>query len=242
MLSSHARAVPIWSVAVLSYVAAVLHRTSFGVAGIAAADRYHVSPAVLAGFATLQLLMYAGLQVPVGIALDRFGSRRLIVTGAFVMAAGQLVLALSTSVGLAYLGRALVGAGDAATFISVLRLVPAWFPPRRVPVLTQVTGLVGQLGQVLSAVPLVALLHGPGWTTAFVSVSAVGVVAGTAVLLVVQDVPAGEPRSPVPADLRRIALDLRSAWRHPGTRLGLWTHFTTQFPGTVFALMWGTNC
>ena len=34
-------------------------------------------------------------------------------------------------------------------------------------------------------------------------------------------------------------LDLSSAWRHPGTRLGLWTHFTTQFSGTVFALMWG---
>jgi MFS family permease len=183
--------------------------------------------------------MYAGLQVPVGVALDRFGSRRLIVTGAFVMAAGQLVLALSPSVGLAYLGRALVGAGDATTFISVLRLVPAWFPPRRVPVLTQVTGLVGQLGQVLSAVPLAALLHGPGWTTAFVSVAAVGVVAGTAVLLVVRDAPPGTPRSTGAADLRRVALDLRSAWRHPGTRLGLWTHFTTQFPGTVFALMWG---
>src|SRR5690606_14503613 len=32
---------------------------------------------------------------------------------------------------------------------------------------------------------------------------------------------------------------LVGAWRHPGTRLGLWTHFTTQFSGTVFALMWG---
>ena len=30
----------------------------------------------------LQLAVYAGLQVPVGVALDRFGSRRLILTGA----------------------------------------------------------------------------------------------------------------------------------------------------------------
>jgi MFS family permease len=36
-----------------------------------------------------------------------------------------------------------------------------------------------------------------------------------------------------------VARDLRSAWRHPGTRLGLWTHVTTQFSGTVFALLWG---
>ncbi|MBV9416655.1 MAG: hypothetical protein JO363_16855, partial [Solirubrobacterales bacterium] len=32
---------------------------------------------------------------------------------------------------------------------------------------------------------------------------------------------------------------LRLAWREPGTRLGLWTHFTTQFSGTIFALLWG---
>ena len=72
----------------------------------------------------------------------------------------------------------LVGAGDALTFISVLSVVTAWFPPRRVPLMTQLTGLLGQLGQVLSAVPFAALLHGPGWTTAFVSAAALGVAVG----------------------------------------------------------------
>jgi MFS family permease len=238
--STSRRATLIWAVAVLAYVTAVLHRTSFGVAGIDAASRYHVSSGVLAGFTVLQLLMYAGLQVPVGVALDRFGSRRLIVAGALVMAAGQLVLALSTSVAAAYLGRALVGAGDAATFISVLRLVPAWFPPRRVPVLTQVTGLAGQLGQVLSAVPLVVLLHDPGWTVAFGSTAALGVLVATLAAIAVRDAPEHHPtRPPRVVPMRRVAADLRSAWRHPGTRLGLWTHFTAQVPAAVFALMWG---
>lgn len=239
MTTSSRRAALVWSVALAAYIVAVLQRTSFGVAGIDAAERYHVSAGVLAGFTVLQLVMYAGLQVPCGIALDRWGPRRLIVAGALVMAAGQLVLALTTSVGTAYAGRALVGTGDAATFISVLRLVPAWFPPRRVPVLTQVTGLVGQVGQLLSAVPLVALLHGPGWTVAFGSISAVGVVAAAAVALAVRDAPPGRAAPRPDAGLRRIAADLRGAWRHPGTQLGLWTHFTTQFPGTVFVLMWG---
>lgn len=42
-----------------------------------------------------------------------------------------------------------------------------------------------------------------------------------------------------PVSMRQLGADLSGAWRHPGTRLGLWTHFTTQFTGTVFALMWG---
>ena len=90
------------------------------------------------------------------------------------MAAGQLVLALATTLPLAVAARVLIGTGDALTFISVLSVVTAWFPPRRVPVMTQLTGLVGQLGQVLSAVPLAALLHGPGWTPAFLCAAGAG--------------------------------------------------------------------
>jgi sugar phosphate permease len=125
------------------------------------------------------------------------------------------------------------------TFISVLRLVPQWFPARRVPVLTQVTGIVGQVGQVLSAVPLAALLAGPGWTTAFLSAAGAGVFIAIVAFAALRDTPERRISTGLPVTLRRIGADLGSAWRHPGTRLGLWTHFTTQFTGTVFALMWG---
>ncbi len=232
------RAWVVWGAGLLAYVVAVMQRTSLGVAGVEASVRYDASASVLASLAVVQLLFYAGLQIPVGVLLDRFGSRRLIVTGAFVMAIGQAVLAVAEPVGLAVLGRLLVGVGDALTFISVIRLVPSWFPARRVPVMTQVTGLVGQLGQVLSAVPLVALLGGPGWTVAFLSASATGVLVGVLALLVVRNHP--EPAGvPGPSSARDLVGDLATAWRHPGTRLGLWTHFTTQFPGTAFALLWG---
>src|SRR6266536_319499 len=85
-----------------------------------------------------------------------------------------LAAASPDGVGGAVRARVLVGAGDAMTFISVLRLVPHWFPARRVPIVTQLTGLVGQAGQVLSAVPLAALLAGPGWTTAFLAAAGAG--------------------------------------------------------------------
>lgn len=233
------RAWSVWALGIAAYVVAVLHRTSFGVAGLDAAQRFEVSASLLAGFTVLQLLVYAGLQVPVGVLLDRFGPRRLLVTGALVMALGQVVLATTHSVGVAYGGRALVGAGDAATFVSVLRLVAAWFPPNRVPVLTQLTGLTGQAGQILSAVPLVAVLHSRGWEFAFVSVAAVGVVVALAIAVAVHDQPGVPVTHGRPVDVTRVWRDLRVAWLHPGTRLGLWAHFTTQFSGTVFVLMWG---
>jgi MFS family permease len=234
-----ARAWAVWAVGLSAYVIGVLHRTSLGVAGLDAQERFGVGAGALATLAVLQILVYAGLQVPVGMLLDRFGSLRLVVAGALVMAAGQATMAFSHDLAGAVVARVLVGAGDAMTFISVLRLVPQWFPARRVPVVTQLTGITGQLGQVLSAVPFAALLAGPGWTTAFVSAAAAGVVSAIVALVALRDTPERRITSGPAVTFGGLGHQLRSAWRHPGTRLGIWSHFTTQFTGTVFALIWG---
>ncbi|AEA26095.1 MULTISPECIES: MFS transporter [Pseudonocardia] len=229
----------VWSVGLFAYLVGVMNRTTFGVAGLDAADRFGAAPAVLSGFLVLQLLVYAALQIPTGLLLDRFGARRLVVLGALVMAVGQLLLALASTLPLAIAARVLVGAGDALTFISVLSVVNAWFPARQVPVLTQLTGLLGQGGQVLSAVPFALLLHHVGWAPAFVSAAALGVAAALAVLAVFRNRPAGVTAPVAAASWRDVRALLRSSWTEPGTRLGLWTHTGTQFAGTVFALMWG---
>ena len=87
----------VWGVGVAAYIVAVLQRTSLGVAGLAAADRFGASASMLATFAVLQLLVYAALQVPVGVLLDRYGAQRLILVGALTMGVGQTLLAVSTS-------------------------------------------------------------------------------------------------------------------------------------------------
>lgn len=231
-----ARAVTVWGVGALAYMVAVAHRTSLGVAGIEATERFNASASVLASFAVFQIVVYAAAQVPVGIALDRFGPRALIAGGAALMAIGQLTLALATVVPLAVVARGLLGLGDALTFVSVLRLAPSWFPRRRVPLVTQLTGILGQLGQVISAVPLLAILGARGWTTGFSAMAALGALATVAVVLVVRDAPPGQiaPRGP------SIGLDgLREAGAQPGTWLGFWTHFVTPFSTHSFVFLWG---
>jgi MFS family permease len=228
-----------WGLGLAAYTVAVFHRASLGVAGLDAQHRFETTAAVLSLFIVLQLAVYAALQVPVGVLLDRLGSRRMIAAGAAVMATGQIVLAESQSVGPALLGRVLVGAGDAMTFTSVLRLVPAWFPPRRAPLMTQLTGMVGQLGQVAAAFPLVALLHSAGWTPTFLIAGFGGLLVAAAVAVWLRDAPPDAPAATPPTTLADTWHHLREAWRNPGTRLGLWTHVVTPFSGSVFALLWG---
>ncbi len=228
-----------WGVGVVAYIVAVLHRTSFGVSGLAATERFSISPSVLSGFVVLQIVVYAGMQIPAGVLLDRYGSRIMISAGALIMASAQMLLALTESLPLAVAARVLVGVGDAMTFISVLRLVPQWFAPRRVPLVSQLTGIFGQIGQILSALPLMLLLNGPGWSFAYGSAASLGLLSFVLAVSVIRNAPPGLEVVAAPAGLREVGKQIRAVWGRHGTRLGFFTHMGTQFSMTTFALLWG---
>ena len=148
-----ARSWIVFSGAVFAYLIGVTQRTSFGVLTVDATERFHANAAAVSTVAVVQIIVYAALQIPVGILVDRVGPRALIVSGAIVMAVGQAVLAVSPSIGFVIFARVLVGMGDAATFVSVIRMLPNWFGGRVLPQLSQWVGIIGQLGQIISAVP-----------------------------------------------------------------------------------------
>ncbi|WP_374982406.1 nitrate/nitrite transporter [Streptomyces fradiae] len=234
------RAVFVWGVGVSVYLVAVVFRTSLGVAGLDAADRFHVNASALAAFSILQLLVYAGMQIPVGLLVDRWGTRRVLTLGIVLFTVGQLGFALSPTYGMALLSRALLGCGDAMTFISVLRLGSRWFPARRGPVVVQIAGLFGVVGNLLSTMVLARTLDSLGWTATFAGSSLAGLVVLVLVVAFLRDHPEGFAPEPVPhAGLAYVRHQIARAWREPGTRLGMWVHFTTQFPGMVFLLLWG---
>jgi MFS family permease len=229
----------VWGVALFAYVIAVLQRTSLGVAGLQAADRFDISASVLSSLAVVQIIVYAGLQIPVGVMLDRVGPKFLIATGAILMLGGQVALALAPSIGIAITGRIMVGAGDAMTFISVIRLLASWFSGAILPQLTQWTGTVGSLGQVLSAFPLSWALHNLGWSSAFLTAASLSALAGTLALVLVKDghekVRTHVRTSSWPAAM----VQLRQSLARPGTQLGFWACFVTMSSGTTFILIWG---
>ena len=216
-----------------------MDRTTLGVIGLDAATRFDAAPAVLSTFVVLQLIVYASAQIPAGVLLDRFGSRTMILTGGLLMLTGQLAMAFTTSLPTAIAARAVVGLGDAFTFVSVVRLVPHWFPARQVPLVTQLTGIAGQMGQILSAVPFLGLMVSAGWTRAFETVAALGLVSLVLTALLVRNAPTGTVVDEPVTGLRETLRSVKTVWQRPGTRLGFFTHMGTQFSVTVFALMWG---
>lgn len=243
------RAWLIWSVGVAAYTLAITNRTSLGAVGVDAAERFQADASTLSLFAVVQLAVYGGMQIPIGILLDKYGSRPIITIGMVLMAAGQLVMAVSPSIGIALIARILLGAGDAAVFPAVLRLVATWFPAQRGPVMVQFTGLVGQTGQLIALIPLAALLHATTWSITFGSIAGLGILFAILVFLVIRNHPPERDADvSVNTDTGVVrvvtsAIDtgvgIRAAWAHPGTRLAFWSHFTTPFAGTAFVILWG---
>lgn len=229
----------VYATGLIAYVVAITQRTSIGVAGVAATERFHANAAVLSMLAVLQLVVYAVAQIPFGVLLDRFGPRRMMIAGLCVMAVGQGVVAVSPNIGDAIVGRVLVGAGDATIFLSVIRLVSSWFPGPRVPIAVQWVSNAGQLGQVLSSVPFAWLLHERGWTPAFLSAAAFVVLGLVLVLIMIADRPEHAQEGPRPESWTQSLRQLGESLRRPGTQLGFWSHFVTMSPMTVFTLMWG---
>ena len=196
-------------------------------AGLAAAERFDISAAQLATFTMLQLLVYAGMQIPVGLLVDRYGPRSVLLTGAIVLTLAQTGFALAESFGAALAARVFVGMGDAMTWICLLRLVTSWFSGRRIPFITALSGTLGQLGAIGAAVPMTWALGHLGWTKAYLIAAAVSVVATVAVAIVVHDAPEGRvlrgPRLTFAA-IRRQPAGLLVAAGHPAGFLDALRH------------------
>ncbi|MBV9593667.1 MAG: MFS transporter [Actinobacteria bacterium] len=229
-------------IAALVYLTAVFHRSSLGVAGLEATHRFHIGAGQLSVFVLLQVGVYAAMQVPTGVLVDRYGPRRLLTVAAALMGVAQLIFAVAPSYPMALAARALLGAGDALTFVSVLRFAALHFNPRQYPMIVAVTAVLGSVGNVLATVPLSLALHSAGWTPTFGVTAMVSAGAALAVWSLVPDnAPTLTPLrlSELGPPIRRVGARVCRAWATPGTRLGFWVHFASMSTTTVFTLLWG---
>ncbi|MDN8913032.1 MFS transporter, partial [Staphylococcus aureus] len=82
--------------------------------GPEAVERLHITSAQLGIFVMLQLGVYAVMQIPSGLAIDRWGPRRVLLVATLVLGIAQTTFAFATTYPVALGARALLGVGDAA--------------------------------------------------------------------------------------------------------------------------------
>ncbi len=145
-------------------------------------------------------------QIPVGVALDRFGPRR---TESFLLlfaAAGALVFARSTGTLGLMLGRGLIGLGVSACLMASFHAFMLWAPSPRVPFLNGAVMAVGALGALSATAPVEWALSFVTWRELF---SALAVVTlGVALFVHVQARDPDGPEAHRTASLREVSRGL----------------------------------
>lgn len=232
------------AVALSVYVMATFHRTSLGVAGLEASDRFGISPAQLSVFIFVQIGVYASMQIPVGILVDKFGPRRLLFSSALIMGVAQLAFAVVPTYPMALFARGLLGVGDALTFVSVLRFAAEHVAPKRYPMIVAITGTLGSVGNIAATVPLTIALHRLGWTPTFAGTATLSLLVAALVWFFAPRDGSGlgrtkRSRQEIAAGLRRVGGGVASAWAVPGTKLGFWIHFSNTCTMAFLTVLWG---
>jgi MFS family permease len=101
---------------------------------------------------------FAAAQLPVGVALDRFGPRKVQVPMLMIATIGAALFAYAHSLTELIIARGLIGFGVAGSLMAAIKASSLWLPQDRLPLSTAVLLSVGGLGAMASTAPMHAVL------------------------------------------------------------------------------------
>lgn len=174
---------------VVAYVLSFFHRMAPASIAGELARAFEASGVELGSLAATYFYVYTAMQVPTGVLVDTLGVRAIVAAGGVIAGIGSLVFGTADTLGVASLGRLLVGFGVSVMFVAILKINAVWFHDRHFGTITGLTVLVGNLGAVLAAAPLVWLLALATWREVFVAIGVFSIVLGAATWFFVRNHP-----------------------------------------------------
>ncbi len=144
-------------------------------------SEFSLSNADLGSLSSAYFLAFALMQLPLGVWLDRYGTRRTNSALLLVAALGCVLFGLADAEPLLWLARAMIGAGFAGALMGSLRAFRFWFPADRQQQLIAWMLVVGSTGALLASAPSRALIPVIGWRGLFLLAGGLLVVASVAI-------------------------------------------------------------
>lgn len=136
-------------------------------------------------------LTFAVAQIPIGVALDRYGPRRVQVPMLAVAAMGAALFAQADTLLELTLARGMIGLGVAGSLMAAIKAGALWFSQERLPLITSILLAVGGLGAMASTRPMQVALDQTDWRGIFL---ALGLGTAAVSILIFAIVPEHERR------------------------------------------------
>jgi sugar phosphate permease len=236
----------IWGLAAAFYLYGFFQRVAPASLALDLMRDFGLTAAALGNLSAFYYYCYAGMQLPTGVLVDRYGPSRLFFFGALVGGAGALLFAMAPNTTLAAIGRGLIGGAHAVAWVSMLKLITHWFPAHRFGFMSGLSLAVGTLGAVLSGPPLRAVADDFGWRPIIAVSGLAALLLAIAIRRWMRDDPADTGHeSLAPEAARRgvrptpILQGLLEIWRYRNTGLLFWVNSGICGSFLTFAGLWG---
>lgn len=148
---------------------------------------FGIAPGDLGLLTSAYFLSFAAAQLPLGVALDRFGPRRCTAALFCVAGVGALVFGLAKDLAMLSIGRALIGLGVSAGLMGSIKAFTLWFPREKLTALSGWMIGIGSIGTLSATAPMEALLGPLGWRAIFVGLAVLSLAAATLIFFVVPE-------------------------------------------------------
>lgn len=168
-------------------------RAVTAVIGPEIAAELSLSAADLGLLAALLFAAYGAAQIPVGVALDRFGPGTVQTVLGLLIATGCVLFALAPSFAVLAAGRLVLGIGISAALMALMKASAQWYPPARVPLVNGLAVCLGALGGLAATWPVSLALRVTDWRGVMFFTGALAVMVALWVRLSVPDRPPGTP-------------------------------------------------
>ncbi len=179
----------IYLILVVSYILVFFHRMVPAAVSSDLMRTFHTTGATLGSLAAMYYYIYTVMQIPAGIMSDTIGSRSISTMGNLVAGIGSIIFGVAGDIEMAYIGRFLVGFGVSVIFVGLMKSNTLWFKDNVYALISGLTILLGNLGSVLSAAPIVLLLEIISWREIFISIGMFSIFLGTISFFVVKNKP-----------------------------------------------------
>ena len=171
------------------FVLSMFYRVSTTIISPNLAKDLNLTTAQLGLLSSAFFYAFAFCQLPLGMALDRFGSRVVVTVLSGFGVAGALLFALAQTGAQSVLARVLMGIGMSCNLMGILNLIAAWFPVTRFAAVSGLLAGIGVLGNLLAATPLAFLSHTLGWRKSFLLLAGINALLSLSFFLIVRDRP-----------------------------------------------------
>ncbi|MCC8398219.1 MAG: MFS transporter [Rickettsia endosymbiont of Labidopullus appendiculatus] len=177
----------LWFLASLFFAFQFILRLSTGILREEIIQKFAIDTIAFGTLAGYYYLGYAGMQIPIGIMLDRFNFRIVIFISILVTSLGTLTFAASSNFNYLIIGRLMIGAGSAVGFLSVNKITRTYFPAKYHSLILGFSFTFGLVGAVFAITPMKLLFTHFGYDITFCSLALVGFIIGLIILVIKND-------------------------------------------------------